>query len=53
VGKIELAEEYFQQVQSMVLPNSLEYRAADYRLTFLSLQKGDYWQYMRHYQMTA
>jgi tetratricopeptide (TPR) repeat protein len=42
VGKIELAEEYFQQVQSMVLPNSLEYRAADYRLTFLSLQKGDY-----------
>lgn len=42
MGKIELAEEYFQQVQSMVLPNSLEYRAADYRLTFLSLQKGDY-----------
>ena len=37
-----MAEEYFQQVQSMVLPNSLEYRAADYRLTFLSLQKGDY-----------
>ena len=42
MGKIGLAEEYFQQVQSMVLPNSLEYRAADYRLTFLSLQKGDY-----------
>ncbi len=42
MGKIELAEEYFQQVQSMVLPNSLEYSAADYRLTFLSLQKGDY-----------
>ncbi len=42
MGNIGLAEEYFQQVQSMVLPNSLEYRAADYRLTFLSLQKGDY-----------
>jgi len=39
---IGLAEEYFQQVQSMVLPNSSEYRAAGYRLTFLSLQKGDY-----------
>ncbi|MFQ6608019.1 MAG: tol-pal system YbgF family protein [Fidelibacterota bacterium] len=42
MGNLALAEEYYQQVLSNVLPNSSEYRAAHYRLTYLSLQQGDY-----------
>lgn len=37
-----LAEEYFHKVQANVLPNMSEFRAAGYRLTYLSFLKGDY-----------
>lgn len=39
-GDLQLATVYFQKVQNEVLPNSSEFRAARYRLIYLTLMQG-------------